>query len=105
MTDPPRPDPFPVTRLDSDAGALFVLQSKGKKTSLILNSISDFGLLTDLRLILRRVVARRISSNDGDCWSDDIDITVCVQRIRMVVRVFLFNDDGSRYFLRLLPHV
>ncbi|KAG7548841.1 Amino acid transporter transmembrane domain [Arabidopsis suecica] len=30
MTDPPRPDPFPVTRLDSDAGALFVLQSKGE---------------------------------------------------------------------------
>ncbi|CAH8277837.1 unnamed protein product [Arabidopsis lyrata] len=30
MTDPPRPDPFSVTRLDSDAGALFVLQSKGE---------------------------------------------------------------------------
>lgn len=29
MADPPRSDLFPSSRLDSDAGALFVLQSKG----------------------------------------------------------------------------
>ncbi|CAN8272801.1 unnamed protein product [Cochlearia groenlandica] len=30
MTGPPRSDLFPTTRLDSDAGALFVLQAKGE---------------------------------------------------------------------------
>ncbi|CAA7028362.1 unnamed protein product [Microthlaspi erraticum] len=30
MTDPPKSDLFPSTRLDSDAGALFVLQAKGE---------------------------------------------------------------------------
>uniref|UniRef100_A0A1J3J6Z0 Putative GABA transporter 2 n=1 Tax=Noccaea caerulescens TaxID=107243 RepID=A0A1J3J6Z0_NOCCA len=30
MTDPPRSDLFPSTRLNSDAGALFVLQAKGE---------------------------------------------------------------------------
>ncbi|KAK8497235.1 hypothetical protein V6N12_046296 [Hibiscus sabdariffa] len=30
MADPPEVDPFPESRLESDAGATFVLKSKGK---------------------------------------------------------------------------
>lgn len=50
-------------------------------------------------------MARRISSNDGDRRADDLDVTVRVQGVGLVVRVCVPDDDGSRHFLCLLPHV
>ena len=50
-------------------------------------------------------MARRISSDDGDRGADDIDVTIRVQGAGMVVRVCVPDDDGTRHFLRLLPHV
>lgn len=32
MAEPPERDPFPESRLDSDAGATFVLESKGEES-------------------------------------------------------------------------
>ena len=50
-------------------------------------------------------MARRVSSHDGDRGTDDTDVTVRIQGTGVVVGVCVLDDDGTRHFLRLLPHV
>lgn len=56
-------------------------------------------------LVGRKMVACRVSSDDGDSWTHNTDAAVCIQRIRMGIRVLLLNDDGCCYLLFLLSHV
>lgn len=51
------------------------------------------------------MVARRISLDDGDSWTDDTNAAVRVQRIRVVDWDAMPNRYGLCNVLLLLPHV
>lgn len=51
------------------------------------------------------MVARRVSSDDGDSGAHDPDPTVRVQRAWMGAWVAVPDDHGDRYLLCVLSHV
>lgn len=53
----------------------------------------------------RGMVARRVSSDDGDSGPDDTDASIRIQGIGMGFGVLLFDGYGSGDLLFLLSHV
>lgn len=117
MGELPPMDSSPEIR--RDAGAVFVLESKGDNWSLLhiiyvyLFSLFNAFLscrLLNLKIYLwmvmkREMVARRVSSDDGDSGPDDTDAAVRIQGIGMGFGVLLFDGYGSGDLLLLLSHV
>lgn len=50
-------------------------------------------------------MAYGVSSDDGDRRTDDTSVAVCVQRIRMDIRILLLDGDGCCHLLFILSHV
>jgi hypothetical protein len=89
MAPPPKSDPFLAdSQREVDAGAVFVLESKGKqKKNACKNTWRDvfFSCLeiepdptTSIILLCRGVVACRVSFDDGNSGAYNTDVTVCV---------------------------
>jgi hypothetical protein len=51
------------------------------------------------------MVARGVSSDDGDSGAADTDFTLRVQRVRVGPRVLLLDGDGRGDLLLVLSHV
>lgn len=62
-------------------------------------------LIRIIWIIYRSMVACRFSFNDGDRRAIDIDVAVCVQRIRMGTWILLPYNHGCCYLLCLLSNV
>lgn len=112
MPEPPNPQPFLDDGPDSprDAGAVFVLESKGSTSPPPPRfPFFDFKLIKNLTCVcvglIRAVVARRVPSDYGDSGADDPDAAVRFPRAGMAGRVPLLDRHGSRDVLLLLPHV
>lgn len=100
----PKDDPFTENRREEDAGAAFVLQSKGAKTGPPFLSFFCFSLYSYI-YICRRMVACGFPFDDGDRGTHHSDVALCFQRVGMGIGVLVLNGDGCRHLLLLLPHV
>ena len=88
MAPPPKSDPFLAdSQREVDAGAVFVLESKGKekKTTckntwrrLVSYLETEPDPTTSMIFLCRGVVARRVSFDDGNSGAYNTDVAVCV---------------------------
>lgn len=111
MTEPPDPQPLLGARRESDAGAVFVLQSKGQTPALptgrLINCIFEIPICIFTWCVCkyRAVVACGVPSDDVDSGTHNTDAAVRVQRAGVGAGVPVPDHHGPGHLLLLLPHV